>query len=307
MNSVLTSNNYKVNSVFGDKKIGKPNFNLFYGIELEYEVVTPLDILKQAELNHDYSEKYAIREKAGTIVHPYISKFAILKHDGSGKNMFEVVTVPMSLDRHIEYWNPFFDNIKDFPITVEKTCGMHVHASRSTLTPFQIGKMLIFIYSIKNLPFITRIAGRVPPPKFAEIAPKKLGDATKHKLRKSALNLNGAETIEFRFFKSTLTKMVMLKNIEFCDALIRFTWPGVIGYDAFKKHGIKLFCEYIKENKDLYPNLHEFLIKLRYNKVRKRTRPRRYKSTIDGFMPPLIFDEEVLFSNKAKTRPSWIL
>ncbi len=118
----------------------------------------------------------------------------------------------------------------------------------------------------------------------AEIAPKKISDANKHKIRKSCLNLNNSETIEFRMFKSTLNKQMLLKNIEFCDALIRFTWPGICGYDAFKNDGVRLFCAYVKENKDIYPNLHEFLGKIKYLKKKRRGRPRKYISNVEGFI-----------------------
>jgi len=298
MSVINNSNQSKVEGVFGDKKIGKSNFNLFYGVELEFEVDTPEDVLLVAEATKDPTQKFMYREKAGLLVNKSISDFAFMKHDGSGRNMFEIVTVPMSLSAHRDQWNKFFSIVKNVPIRVENTCGMHVHASKMSLTPFQIGKMLVFIYARKHFPFIKHIGGRTPPVKFAEMSPKSVGDANKHKIRKSALNLNNSETIEFRFFKSTTSKNILLKNIEFCDAIIRFTWPGVCGFDLFKKDGINLFLEYIKENKDIYPNLFEFLDRLKYYGG-KKIRTRKYRSDIDEFLPETEYINEE-FATKIK-------
>jgi hypothetical protein len=279
MKVVHTSNTTRVEKIFGAKKLGNPTFSLFYGVEMEYEVPTPSVILT----NPDTTEKFIYREQAAWPLQKSIDKFAIIKHDGSLKNGFEVVTIPMSLEEHKFKWDDFFTITPKANIEVKTTCGMHVHASKEMLTPFQIGKILVFIFSKQNFPFIRLMAGRIPPVKFSEIAPKKIGDVNKHKIRKSSLNLTNPETIEFRFFKSTLNKQILFKNIEFCDALIRFTWPGICGYDLFIKDGVQLFCQYVKDNKSVYPNLYEFLGKIKYLKTKRRGRPRKYKSDLDNF------------------------
>lgn len=261
--AIIQQYNDKVTKFHGDKKIGKTIYPIHYGIELEYEVKTPTGI-------SDKSLKDLVREKAGEKIYNSIKDFAFAKHDGSLNNGFEVVTTPISLGEHHKIWDNFFNIAAKSGLEVKSTCGMHVHASRELLSNFQIGKMMVFIFSPQNNDFICKIGGRKPPKKYAEIGMKKIGDVKRHNVRYSALNLTNYETVEFRFFKGTLHKQHVLKNVEFCDALIRFCWPSKVGYLDLKHNGVKLFCEYITKNKNEYPNLYDFLIKKGFINVVKR-------------------------------------
>ena len=197
-NVIHLGNTTRVESVLGSTKLGKPVWGIYYGIEMEYDVITPKEaFLKGKEATN------RVRNDEATPIFKVVKDFAIIKHDGSMKNGFEVVSVPMTLDAHRNSWGPFFTIIKKASVETHNLCGMHVHVSKSLLTPFQIGKMLVFIYSKSNSQFIRSIAGRNPPPSYAELGEKKIGDCNKHHIRKSALNLTGNNTIEFRLFKST--------------------------------------------------------------------------------------------------------
>ncbi len=242
----------KSHHIFGDKKIGKPCYPLFCGTELEFECVKSSDLLSE-------QTRMQYRENIGKTIQPFIKDFAFTKHDGSMELGIEICSLPMSLEAHQSHWDNFFEKAKYLNLEVKSTCGMHVHISRNILTSFQIAKIMVFLYSKKNSKFIRYIAGRVPPKKYAEIGEKKVGDVLRHKLRKSALNLTNQETIEFRLFKSTLDKDIALKNIEFCESLVRFTWPASIGYAELTRNGVELFCNYIRKYKNLYPNLTNYL------------------------------------------------
>jgi len=271
-NIVCTQHNQKISAVLGDKKIGKSIYNIFYGIELEYEVKTPPGF--------DKGERTNLREQVGRKLHPTTKDFAFMKHDGSLKNGFEVVSLPMSLDSHRNKWSSFFRMVKKTDLEVRSTCGMHVHVSRELLTQFQIGKIIIFLYSPQNNAFIRQIAGRIPPKQFAELNAKKLKDVKNHHNRYSALNLTNPETIEFRLFRGTFNKEEVLKNIEFCDALVRFTWPSRTSYAQLVKNGAEVFCSFVESNKKMYPELYKFLVQSK-NIKKKKTLKRVLKKKLE--------------------------
>lgn len=267
--------------MFGDKKIESPKFEypILYGVEMEYEVNTPEESLGTVEARHLYRGQTADR------LEPTYNNFAIVKHDGSLQNGFEVVSIPMSLDAHKEQWKPFFAVAAKSGLTVRRTCGMHVHVSRELLTPLQIGKIMAFICSKENATFIKTIAGRIKPVysanhTYVEIGNKKITDVNKHHERYSAINLRGEETIEFRFFRSTLNIIRMLQNLEFCDALIRFTWPSNASVQEIKEGGLKIFAQFILENRKHYPYLAEFMKDHHYISWPIRKIPAKYKKEL---------------------------
>lgn len=289
MASVIHQYNAKVSQIHGSKRLGKPLWPIYYGVELEYEV-------KTSSSHKSKEDMLILRNKVGEKISPTISTFAFTKHDGSLKNGFEVVTIPMTLESHDKHWNDFFSKAKDNQIEVKPTCGMHVHASREILTPFQIGKMLVFICSPENNIFLYTIAGRKPPANYAEMNPKKIGDVHRHQNRYSALNLANHETVEFRMFKGTMSKDQAMKNLEFCDALIRFTWPSVVGYRDLRSKGVELFCKFVEDSKSVYPHLYEFLCLRNFvkRKPKKKGRPRKTataqkksESSLMGFLQNL--------------------
>jgi hypothetical protein len=275
MASVIREYNCKAESIFGDKKIGDLNgiggkqreFPIYFGTELEYEVETPAHVESR-------EDRDTVRAAVGLKIVPHIKTFAFTKHDGSLKNGFEVVTVPMTLPEHQKAWGGFFRVAKKAGLQARETCGMHVHVSRDMLSQLQIGKIMLFVFAAKNNKFIYSVGGRIPPKEYAEITPKSFSDvkrcshggAGKGGPRYSAVNITGGATIEFRFFASTLLECHALKNIEFCAALVQFTWPGVCGVREIKKDGVKAFCNYVAQKRKLYPNLTNFLVKEGYIK-----------------------------------------
>jgi len=270
--------NEKIEQYFGDKKIvwkfcngqkiESPKFEypILFGIEMEYEVKTPKDHMGSKEIQQLYRAQVSDR------LEPTYHSFAFAKHDGSLKNGFEVVSVPMSMDAHAEQWKPFFAIAKENGLLVHANCGMHVHVSREFLTPLQVGKIIEMVHSPKNKEFIKAIAGRNKPvyngpdhKVYTEIGAKTITDVNHHFERYAALNLSGSQTIEFRFFKSTLDLKRMLQNLEFCDALVRFSWPsGATSIQEIKENGLRLFSKFVLENRKTYPNFFEFMSDHKY-------------------------------------------
>lgn len=224
--------------------IGKSQDSIFYGVELEFE-----------------SEN--IGEDTLTI-HSIIRKFACLKRDSSIERGFEIVSAPCSLDSHREIWLRMFSEMPH-TVKVQKTCGMHVHATRERFTDLQIGKMISFIHHKDNREFIKMIAGR--PSSYHNnyevnktiLHGKNGGIIDANSDRHTALNLLGEKTIEFRIFKSTKKLDIFLKNIEFCKALIKFTHPGMTSINESLNY--KNFIHFTKLWRRDFPHLHRFVQK----------------------------------------------
>ncbi len=122
---------------------GNPKNRLFYGVELEVEAI---------EGNNN--KEVALQILAA------VDDFAVIKHDGSLVNGFEVVTCPASLEEHFGFWNKYFD--LDLPLEsyASPRCGMHVHLSRGAISPMHLARMMVFMYSANNRRLIEQIAGR---------------------------------------------------------------------------------------------------------------------------------------------------
>jgi hypothetical protein len=195
------------NRKFGvDKPIGFPKDEIFYGVELE---------LASSNLGLDVLIVDSLIRK-GKVA------FATLKKDSSIKPKgYEIVSVPATLEEHRNLWNEFFEKL---PPTSHpfRSCGMHVHASRSRMSDLQIAKMLVFLHAKENRPFVELIAGRTSNPQNDFTKPKTFLDVRKVVDRHTALNLNNEHTIEFRIFASTRDKRIFLKNLEFVRAIIKF-------------------------------------------------------------------------------------
>lgn len=244
---VIKNYTYKVDEEIS--LIGKPKDQIYYGVELELE-----------SKNYNYDS---------LVVSELIKGFACLKRDSSLEEGFEIVTAPCALEEHYKIWDGF---INELPHTVYplRTCGMHVHATRFRLSDLQIGKILCFLHNPSNGKFVKLIAGR--PSNFHNdfTAPKKISDGLHGGLvpqnaeRHTALNLNGDKTIEFRIFRSSKMPVEILKNIEFCRAMIKFTDWGVCSIQQAQQW--KQFVNFVFSYKRDFPYLSNFL-KLNINKL----------------------------------------
>tara|TARA_R100000697_G_scaffold122978_1_gene153968 strand:- start:5754 stop:6980 length:1227 start_codon:yes stop_codon:yes gene_type:complete len=217
-------------------------------------------------------------------IHNTMSGFALCKHDGSLENGFEIVTAPATLSVHKDRWSKFCeknyaDNLSSWNTA---TCGMHVHVDRASLTPLDIGKLLVFVNGKRNAGFMQKIAGR-DSRQWSARKFKRVKDALNRSDKYEALATHKPKTIEFRIFKGNIAKRGILRNLEFVDALCNFV--GTVGMDrdtdTVNRLSYTNFIEYMNtsENKGTYPYLFSWLVRKGYNKgntKRLRTESEEY-------------------------------
>lgn len=182
----------------------------------------------------------------------------ICKSDGSLDNGAELVTLPFTLDHH--------RNTFDWPGISRKviaagassgttsTCGIHVHANKAALSPLQIGKMLVFLNADDNARFVDLIAQRRSNGYARRDSGKKLKDGKwNSENRYDILNV-GPRTVEFRLFKGNLRPERILKNLEFCHAVITYCATA-----SMQELDVLWFASFLRKNRGMYPNLCRFL------------------------------------------------
>lgn len=224
-----------------------------YGAELEA-------VLKEGSL-HDAAEKTLDRLNEGLDD----EDFAYLKEDGSlsgGVGGFEIVTHPATLNVQKERWGNFLGGNVPKGVVSHDTdcCGLHVHVERDGMSDLQIGKILSFVNSAANKPFVEAIARRKSD-RWAKLDPsKRVSDAKKRNAsRYEAVNLQNKNTIEFRIFKGTLNKDSFQRSLEFVDAVVEFCRPAE--HSITDTHGTDAFFRFVTKHRKTYPLLHNFIKK----------------------------------------------
>lgn len=211
----------------------KRNGPFFMGCELEVEV-------KKGNTSAKVEQLHPILNQGGDVGHR-----AFFEEDGSLSYGFEIITQPMGLDLHEEFWQ--WVNDADLRRNLVShntiTCGFHVHLSKKPLTQLQINKMITFVNHPDNESLIRSIARRYAQ-NYARIKEKKLGNAHKTDDRYEAINVTNPETIEFRIFRGSLKYETLMAAIEFVNALRNFTAPASpVGFDLSQDK----FLEFIHE------------------------------------------------------------
>lgn len=211
LESWLKRYDYKHQIKFYDAKNCKNK--LFFGIEIELE-------------NNNYVNIETLEAIQELIPVAY-------KHDGSltSSNGIEVVSQPFSLDFFNENKKTFekaLDKLYslDFTAEDESTAGMHVHISRKDIGTFQTYKLLHYVYR-KGINFCKFISKRVDTSfKYCQFDNDSQSLISKSKYqnnnRYEAINLQNRDTIEFRFFQSTLDINDIELRLQFLDCLINF-------------------------------------------------------------------------------------
>lgn len=241
---------------------------LKFGVELEVEVKRTFStgILDWWD-GRDYDKA---ADTIHTLLNPPGQEFVITKEDGSLDNGFEIVSAPATWSECVKRWEPLFEP-KRLPVTVKKSCGMHVHFSREAIQPKVLEHIVEFITLPKNRKFVVKIAGRNSP-EYARLAkkdpscvhdvnewddywgrPRRSKKGEIEFARYEAVNLTNPKTIEFRLFASTLDRDKFYSRLEFVKATIDFAkrsgeWVPLV--DAFIP---------MVKNSDDYPHLLQFI------------------------------------------------
>lgn len=188
---------------------------------------------------------------------------AIAKHDGSlGAFGFETVTVPLT-DAQV------YGIFEAFDVLGDRACaawshddnGHHIHLSRAAIGPLTLGKMMVFMHAAANKTFISQIAGRGSNG-YARYSQKKLTDTQNHD-RYEVLNVTD-RTVEFRLFKANLYSKAILKNYEFCKAVLAFCQQAEHGFGEVESgtdslHWVQ-FRRFVAANRGAYRYLHQFML-----------------------------------------------
>lgn len=184
----------------------------------------------------------------------------ILARDGSlNETGVELITSPYTLGYHQHKfgWSTLLEQVKGIGMSGVGTdrCGMHVHCNRQAISALTLGKMLVFANSPHNKILVERIAQRNGDT-FAQKRAKKIvdGKRVRGEQKYDALNITTG-TIEFRIFKGNLRPERVLKNIEFCHALITYSQTASIA----ACHTYEDFIKWLGENRGSYKNLVKFL------------------------------------------------
>ena len=170
--------------------------------------------------------------------------------DGSLNHGFEIVTAPMTLSAHRAVnWKPLLDNIASHGGKSHdtRTCGIHVHVSRSALGADAEAKTLCIA---KLLELVERFQAECSCLARRNIATcqwcsptgygHSLTDGSRAMRRKAtriqneqgfgvhngeryhAINLQNTNTIEFRIFKGSLEADTVYATLAFVDGIVRY-------------------------------------------------------------------------------------
>jgi hypothetical protein len=213
---------------------------IYYGVELEYECESV--------------------QKSRVAVGKLIQGHAIMKSDGSINNGFEIVTCPATSEIHLEEFKKFFDNFSSLGVSSEGNVGMHIHISRKPLSWLTIGKMTQFLNSPHNKAFVTSIAGRELNQYCRQEETRTITtpflDAG---ARYNPLNLNNAETIEMRIFKTPESFEEFAAKLQFAEALTAYCSPCTIGKSLKEITTADTFKAWLGQQGKQYQYLNNFI------------------------------------------------
>lgn len=264
-----------------------PESHVLWGVELETELNKP--VVVNNKLNR-FSLAKKVKELLGSDFVNVKEDGSLVKNgkyngdssydpDGSknGKMFagFEIVSCPASMEVHEERWQVLDsaeikspDGRPYFVAWDTETCGMHVHRSKADLTVLHVGRILHFINHKKNQQFVFKVAGRSSA-KFCRYIPKEVVDGAHpervispeeaseyDKGRRVAVNVKPKHTIEFRIFRGTMNYRHVMRNMQFCDAVVCFCAPAersIADLGEYKK-----FVNYVDCNRKRWPLLAEW-------------------------------------------------
>lgn len=152
----------------------------------------------------------------------------------------EYVSLPRPVSVHLQHLRELFDDIEgdcwphgagDFKFYNDKGTGFHVHVSRSTLTPVQIGKIDALLNAPAWRGFLERLAGRSANSGYCRFDDDEKGcglwtaktaEAGRTRDRYQALNINNPGTIEFRLWRSPKTYTEAAQRLQATEALCEY-------------------------------------------------------------------------------------
>lgn len=230
---------------------------LYMGIELEMEKVTS-----------EMMERFLDSSNEDFNSSPF---FCYFKEDGSlGRYGVELVTMPSTREAFMKLfpWEPLLrmrnEGARSFYYS---SCGFHIHVSRSAFTPSHMFKFIKF--QVNNEKNCMSIGQRVHS-SYASwndddnwSAKSDTANVVKKRNygqnRYAAINFGNYDTIELRYFKGNLVEAAIRRNIEFVDAMFHYTKNLTFSAIALRGYEWWPFVSFVKENRETYSNLYNFL------------------------------------------------
>ena len=209
LNQTLHDYGYKPAPVF--EKFVYEN-TVYLGIELEVES-------EACGNNQDNADSFVAWLKTEKIRDKFY-----LKQDSSLQNGFEIVTHPLTLQKHSQLnWTKILKHLSDYTTSHEKgTCGLHIHVNRDHFKSREIDKLALFFTCCKS--HIVQFSKRksLNYCEFYNYTTQhyKCGNY-RNSGRYSAINLT-IETAEFRVFRGTLRIDRFWASLQFVDALCNY-------------------------------------------------------------------------------------
>lgn len=223
--------------VFKGKKYNDNRLSRFYGLELEYSY-TPA-ILAYSLFNKEYKDKFLYNKSDSSL------------HDG-----VEIVTSPLDKQTLTELLGRMNEGLSEIGSikNYNKNAGIHIHVNRASLDTLTIYK-LSYLLNVsatedeKRIMYYISGRNRLSTTRTSEYHYSVIGgsdtkrSACRQGDRYRAINLNNANTVEFRMFASTTNVDNILMYIDFVDDMIEYASKF-----SFKNMNISSFISWEKSN-----------------------------------------------------------
>jgi hypothetical protein len=227
-----------------DKHTLKRKSDPYLGIEMEFQV----DKRKQGRL-------YVGDNLAG---------HAMMKEDGSISDGFEVVSRPASYLSHLHNYDSFLTNLPEY-IHPHKSCGMHVHISRTAFTTMGAGKFVEFMNRADNKSFIKLIAGRGTTnyqngdPDYTIKKPFRIAKRGEYCNRYNFVNLGNSKTIELRIFATPANKKEFHIRMQFVKAMVDYCKPAIHAVPYKQQTHFESFVSWLNNTKEEFKDLQNLI------------------------------------------------
>ena len=215
--------------------------------------------------------------------------FLYTKYDSSVDDGFEIVSHPATFNaiKKMDFQKMFLRHRDKFKGYFTRSCGMHIHINRNSFNVLQLYKFVLMLNEYQSLTKAIAQRRRESEYSWANFQSSQADDCKressyiskkmkeesktengirireinkKYKAdlrigeRYQVVNLQNANTIEIRCFKSNLDEVAFRKNIEFVDGLFWFCKETPV-HDLT----VENFLKFVKINEKDYSNLIKFL------------------------------------------------
>lgn len=225
----------------------------YYGIEMEFNNVSPKEIQKKS-------------------IDLYRKKYLYNKRDGSIPSGVEVVTSPLDRKSIVYILDGFkysleYISKRDY----KNNAGVHIHVNKKSISPITRYKIYMLLNNQathKEINIMYYLSGRysdigfIPdgcvgaPDRYYKLGESKYKSYKKDNDRYQALNVKNKTTFEFRLFKASSSKEEILSYVDMVDSIIDFC--DVNGIKDMRVSNFILYLKSKSKNKILLDKIKLF-------------------------------------------------